>query len=406
MSRHASTDYTSMSQPRGDIDGSANSTTNVDVPSVLLDTSTSDLYNTTLNQTPNEEVQETSDETDKQLHEETFRILAGSTSTPVNDPEARSTNELDNRSLDSELGPGLDDRTLNPRQTNPARHALSGEGKVLAKHKPATINDYFKDYTIEAQDPGFSGRTSEVSVPRTIRVYESSPSHPSPLRSNPSYENPYEKRDIRNSSTQASRRSTAGEPHKRSSILQRSNSIVLNTIDGAKRAIRRRSGGIYNTRKGDPQEVDIQPIGSPRNNSPVSIRRLPNHHFEGTSSSQDRELPLRVTNATLTDSSGSPASIRPSSTYVDFASPEFEDLMDKIAHVEAILHPHAESAFSVSMDKEVLDTPPAVPEITRYSAYVDMVPRIDEEDEEDEEAEEDRHKIKNVEKVERYNPIL
>jgi transcription elongation factor Elf1 len=63
-----------------------------------------------------------------------------------------------------------------------------------------------------------------------------------------------------------------------------------------------------------------------------------------------------------------------------------------LADVEAILNPRTSSAFGMSMDEEVVDTPPAVPEITRYSAYVDMVPRIDEEEEEDE------HEMENAEK--------
>jgi hypothetical protein len=172
---------------------------------------------------------------------------------------------------------------------------------------------------------------------------------------------------------------------------------MLNTVDGVKKAIRRRSG-IYELRQGG-LEPETQPsISRARNNSPVSIRRLPNHNFSGTSSSQNHELPLRVMNATPTDSSRSSARIRPSSNYVDFATPGFEDVMDMLADVEAILNPRTSSDFGMLMDEEVVDTPPAVPEVTRYSAYVDMVPRIDEEEEE-----EDEHEM---EIVEIYNSSL
>jgi hypothetical protein len=388
MSRHLFTDYTSTSHPKEDIDGSTNSTTDVDVSSVLRNAFTSDLYNIPLNHTPHEEPREKNNEVDQQLHEGTFRILAGSISAPPEDPVLMSTHELRKRDQDPNLGPSLDDNGLSPRQTNPGRNALSGEGKVLNKR---AANDYSGHYILGAQRPEINRRTS--SIPKNARVDEPRPPvHPSPLQSNPSHE----KRDIRNSSTQTFRRSTGGETHRRNSIVQRSASIMLNTVDGVKKAIRRRSG-IYNMRKDDPgPDIDTQPpINNLRNNSPVSIRRLPNHKFEGTSSSPNHELPLRVMNATPTDSSGSSARIRPSSTYVDFATPGFEDLMDMLADVEAILNPRTSSASGVLMDEEAVDTPPAVPEITRYSAYVDMVPRIDEEEEEDE------HEMENVEK---YKP--
>jgi hypothetical protein len=73
--------------------------------------------------------------------------------------------------------------------------------------------------------------------------------------------------------------------------------------------------------------------------------------------------------------------------------------MDMLADVEAILNPRTVYEFGVPVPivEEPVNTPPAVPEITRYSAYVDMVPRIDEEEEEDE------HEMKNVEK---HNPSL
>jgi hypothetical protein len=379
-----------MSQSRGGNDESTNSTTDVDVSSVLRNAFTSDLYNTPLNHTPHEEAQEKNNESDQQLHEETFRILAGLTSTPLENPVLTSTNDCCKRNPNPNLEPNLDDSGSSPRPTNPGRNALSGEGKVLNKR---AANDYSGYYILGTQCPEINRRTS--SVPRNLRVDEPRPSvHPSPLQSNPSHE----KSDVRTSSTQASRRSTGGEPRKRSSIVQRSASIMLNTVDGVKKAIRRRSG-IYNMRKDGPELDSLPPIIRARNNSPVSIRRLPNHNFEGTSLSQYYELPLRVMNATPTDSSGSSARIRPSSTYVDFTTPGFEDLMDMLADVEAILNPRTVYEFGVPVPivEEPVNTPPAVPEITRYSAYVDMVPRIDEEEEEDE------HEMKNVEK---HNPSL
>jgi hypothetical protein len=383
-----STDYTSTSQPRGDIDGITDSTTDVGVSSVLLNAPTSDLYNIPLSHTPNEEAQEKNNESDQQLHEETFRILAGSTSTPPEDPVLTSTHDLREKSQEPNLAPSLDDSGSISRQTNSGRNALSGQGKVLGKR---ATNDYSGNYTLGSQRPEINRRTS--SVPRNVRVNEPRPVHPSPLRSNPSHE----KSDTRNSSTQESRRSTAGETQKRNSIVRRSASIMLNTVDGVKKAIRRRSG-IYELRQGG-LEPETQPsISRARNNSPVSIRRLPNHNFSGTSSSQNHELPLRVMNATPTDSSRSSARIRPSSNYVDFATPGFEDVMDMLADVEAILNPRTSSDFGMLMDEEVVDTPPAVPEVTRYSAYVDMVPRIDEEEEE-----EDEHEM---EIVEIYNSSL
>jgi hypothetical protein len=382
MSQLTSTDYTSTSQPRGNIDEITNSITGVGASSVLLNAFTSDLYHTPLDHTSHEEAQDKDDDSDQQLHEETFRILAGSTSTPSEDPVLTSTLELRERNQELNLGPSLDDGGSSSRQTNSGRNALSGQGKVLGKR---TTNDYSGNYTLGSQRPEINERTS--SVPRSVRVYEPRPSHPSPLQSNPSHE----KSVVRDISTQESRRPAAGEPQKRNSIVRRSASIMLNTVDGVKKAIRRRSG-IYDIRQGVPEPETQSSISRARNNSPVSIRRLPNHNFEGTSSSPNRELPLRVTNATPTDSSGSSARIRPSSTYVDFATPGFEDLMDMLADVEAILNPRTSSAFGMSMDEEVVDTPPAVPEITRYSAYVDMVPRIDEEEEEDE------HEMENAEK--------
>jgi hypothetical protein len=372
-----STDYTSTSQPRGDIDGITDSTTDVGVPSVLLNAPTSDLYNIPLSHTPNEEAQEKNNESDQQLHQETFRILAGSTSTPLEDPVLTSTHELREKTQERNLGPSLNDSDSSSRQTNSGRNALSGQGKVLGKR---TTNDYSGNYTLGSQRPEINPRTS--SIPRSVRMIEPRPVHPSPLRSNPSHE----KSDTRNSSTQESRESAAGEPQKRNSIVRRSASIMLNTVDGVKKAIRRRSG-IYDIRQGGLEPETQLSISRARNNSPVSIRRLPNHNFSGTSSSQDRELPLRVTNPTPTDSSRSSARIRPSSTYVDFATPGFEDVMDMLADVEAILNPRTSSAFGMLMDEEVVDTPPAVPEVTRYSAYVDMVPRIDEEEEEEDEHE-------------------
>lgn len=257
MVRRPSTTSTFASQRIGSSDGgteekplSTNPTTDVVIPSVLLNALTSGPYNTHPNQFQEGDDQKTNNELDvrqvaQQLHEETSRILARSTSISVaelaRNSAYTSAHGLRKTSLDPNFGSSLKGRVLSPRQTDLGRHALSTvtEGKVLASHKPATTNDYFGDYTIGAQGPRLPRRTSSgVSASNKARVDEPSPTHPSPFRS--SSRNPsHDMNDIR-ISTQRPRRSTAGGSRKES-IVQRSASIVLNTVQDVKQAIRRSS---------------------------------------------------------------------------------------------------------------------------------------------------------------------
>lgn len=273
MVRRPSTTSTFASQRIGSIDEpkedralSTNPTTDVVIPSVLLNALTSGPYNTHPNQYQEETTQETNNEYDvrvvaQKLHEETSRILARSAS--VSDAElARnaaptSAHELRKTSLDPNFGSSLEDRQLSPRQTDPGRHALSTvtEGKVLASHKPTTTNDYFGDYTIGAQGHPLPRRTSSgISASRKSRVDEPSPTHPSPFRS--SNRNPSNDINVTRVSTQRSRRSTAGESRKES-IVQRSASIVLNAVEDVKKAIRRSS--IYDVyEKAKARGIELQ----------------------------------------------------------------------------------------------------------------------------------------------------
>lgn len=229
---------------------STNPTTDVIIPSILLNALTSGPYNTHPNQYQEEKAPEPNNEFDvrevaKQLHEETSRILARSASVSAaelarNVPPI-STHELRKTSLDPNFGSSLQDRKLSPRQTNLGQHALSTvtEGKVLTSEKPTTTNDYFGDYTIGAQGPRSYRRTSSgVSASNKVRVDEPSPTHPSPFRS--SNRNPSNDANVTQASTQRSRRSTSGGSRKES-IVQRSASIVLNTVEDVKQAIRRSS---------------------------------------------------------------------------------------------------------------------------------------------------------------------
>jgi hypothetical protein len=178
------------------------------------------------------------------------------------------------------------------------------------------------------------------------------------------------------------------------------------------------------------ERVSFGSINDRRNNSMVSIERLPSHNSEAISPGQNIEAPLHLTTTVSTNRSGRSPSIRsdrsrrsPSvrsdstrrstsirsdstrrsislthpHTNADFASPGFEDLMDRLALVEARLNPRTVSAVEVSIAEETVPTAPSmIPEITRYSAYIDMVPRISEDDEEEEEEYE-------MEKMEKLN---
>jgi hypothetical protein len=178
------------------------------------------------------------------------------------------------------------------------------------------------------------------------------------------------------------------------------------------------------------ERVSFGSISDRRNNSMVSIERLPTHNSEAISPGQNLEAPLHLTTTASTHRSGRSPTIRsdrsrrsPSArsdstrrstsirsdstrrsislthphTNADFASPGFEDLMDRLALVEARLNPRTVSAVEVSIAEETVSTAPSmILEITRYSAFIDMVPRISEDDEEEEEEYE-------MEKMEKLN---
>ena len=273
MVRRPSSTPTFASQRIGSSDGarqdrvnSTNPTTDVIIPSVLLNALTSGPYNTHPNQFQGEKAHGTNDgfdarEVAQQLHQETSRILARSAS--VSNAElARNTafasgHELRKTSLDPNFGSSLEHRGLGPRQTDIGRYTLSTvtEGKVLASEKPTTTNDYFGDYTIGAQGPRLYRRTSSgVSASRKVQLDEPSPTHPSPLRS--SSRNPSNDVNITRVSTPRSRRSTA-DGIRKESIVQRSASIVLNTVADVKQAIRRSS--IYDVyEKAKKRGIELQ----------------------------------------------------------------------------------------------------------------------------------------------------
>jgi transcription elongation factor Elf1 len=74
--------------------------------------------------------------------------------------------------------------------------------------------------------------------------------------------------------------------------------------------------------------------------------------------------------------------------------------MDRLALVEARLNPRTVSAVEVSIAEEAVAVAPSmIPEITRYSAFIDMVPRIEEEDEDEEEEEYEMEKMEKMGKM-------
>jgi len=138
------------------------------------------------------------------------------------------------------------------------------------------------------------------------------------------------------------------------------------------------------------ERVSFGSVSGRRNHSlAATIERLPSHNSEAISPGQNLDPPLHLTTTVSTDRSRrSPSirtdSIRRNSTNLshshiaaDFASPGFEDLMDRLALVEARLNPRTVSAVEVSI---VQDTVPTVPGFVS----IDMVGRIPEEQEEDE----------------------
>lgn len=152
------------------------------------------------------------------------------------------------------------------------------------------------------------------------------------------------------------------------------------------------------------ERVSFGSISRHSNNSAVKIERMPSHNSEGISPGQNVERPLHTTPATSLDQSRRSPSIRSdpsrrsasvrsgslrrsisfthSTISADFASPGFEELMDRLALVESRLNPHTVSAVEVDIVEE---TVPTVPEVSRYSEYFETVPRISEEEEDDDE---------------------
>jgi hypothetical protein len=152
------------------------------------------------------------------------------------------------------------------------------------------------------------------------------------------------------------------------------------------------------------ERVSFGSVSRNRNHSLATIERLPSHNSEAISPGQNLESPLQPTTTASTDRSRRSPSIRSDSlrqnstslthahTAVDFASPGFEDLMDRLALVEARLNSRTVSAVEVSI---VQDTVPTVPDFVP----IDMVGRISEEQEEEEEYEYEMEKMKRMETV-------
>lgn len=152
------------------------------------------------------------------------------------------------------------------------------------------------------------------------------------------------------------------------------------------------------------ERVSFGSVSRRRDHSLATIERLPSHNSEAISPGQNPESPLQPTTTVSTDRSRRSTSIRSDSlrqnstslthshTAVDFASPGFEDLMDRLALVEARLNPRTVSAVEVSI---VQDTVPTVPDFVPI--YV--VGRIPEEQEEEEEYEYEMEKMERMETV-------
>ncbi|KAH0343723.1 glycosyl transferase, partial [Aureobasidium melanogenum] len=255
MVRRPSTTSTFKDQRAGSTDGarddgaqSINAATDVIIPSTLLNALGSGPYESHINQFQSDEHQNTSNgfdvrEVAQKLHEETTNILARSASVSVAEltrpSAARSELDFRKTSLEPNFGSALRNRGLSPR-TDQGRHALSTvtEGRVSANNTPATTNDYFGNYSFGAQGPRLHRRTSsDRSVSRKARPDEPSPTHPHPLRQDRNYSHDIDEIRI---STQRPRRSTV-DASRRGSIVQRSASVVLDTVENVKQAIRRSS---------------------------------------------------------------------------------------------------------------------------------------------------------------------
>ncbi|KAK6000485.1 hypothetical protein QM012_003731 [Aureobasidium pullulans] len=257
MVRRSSTTSIFTDQRAGSVNGSQNdransihTATDVIIPSTLLNALTSGPYDSHTNQFQSEERQDPSNgfdvrEVAQTLHEETTRILARSASISIAElartSASRPEHDFRKTSLEPNFGSRLRGQGLSPRRTDQTRPGLSTvtEGRVTADHKPVTTNDYFGNYSIGAQGPQMHRRaSSDRSISRRARIDEPSPTHPSPTyQRNRNYSHDVE--DIR-ISTQEPRRSVAGVSRK-GSIVQRSASVVLDTVENVKQAIRRSS---------------------------------------------------------------------------------------------------------------------------------------------------------------------
>jgi hypothetical protein len=154
------------------------------------------------------------------------------------------------------------------------------------------------------------------------------------------------------------------------------------------------------------ERVSFGSAGRRRNHSQAAtIERRPSHNSEAISPGQNLESPLHLTTTVSTDhssrrslstrtDSNRSTTLAHSHTAVDFASPGFEDLMDRLALVEARLNPRTVSAVEVSI---VQDAVPAVPEVPKL--YTDMVGRISEEQEEESDMEFEMEKMEKMEIV-------
>ncbi|KAH0389055.1 glycosyl transferase, partial [Aureobasidium melanogenum] len=227
MVRRPSTTSTFTDQRAGSTDGgrddraqSINAATDVIIPSTLLNALGSGPYESHTNQFQSDEHQNTSNgfdvrEVAQRLHEETNHILARSASVSVagltRPSPARSELDFRKTSLEPNFGSALRHRGLSPR-TDQGRHALSTvtEGRATANDNPATTSDYFASthlirWKCHKEGSNYSHDIDEIRV-----------------------------------STQRPRRSTV-DGSRKESIVQRSASVVLDTVENVKQAIRRSS---------------------------------------------------------------------------------------------------------------------------------------------------------------------
>lgn len=227
-------------------------TTDVVIPSNILSAITSGPFISNANQAEVENTPATASSFDvrgiaQQLQEETSRILTRSTSVSIAGLQrSRSTGrdalfepapEFRKTSLAPNFDSSLRNRTTS-HEEEIRRHALPTvvEGQV---NNRAPTNDYFGDYAFGARGPRLFHRTSsEKTEHRQARLNARNPSNASPMRTGSRTLS----HDIQLNrvSSERSRRSTAVGSRK-ASVIQRSASVVLDTVDNVKQAIRRSS---------------------------------------------------------------------------------------------------------------------------------------------------------------------